>query len=522
MLRADSLPSGSRGQWGLTFDNYGRLFFSNAGGENAGNGFQINPAYGQLDFPDAYDESTFAPVWSSISNPDVQGGPKRLRQDSTLNHFTAGNGQSIFRGDRLPEDLRGDYLICEPVARIVRRAKVINREGKIYLENVYRNKEFISSTDFFFRPVNTFTGPDGCLYIIDMNRGIIQESNWTGRGSFLRGKIQQYGLDKIRQRGRIWRLVHDGYKRGAKPKMLDVAASKLIQYLDHPNGWWRDNAQKQIVLLQDRSVIPELKQVVAGNKGISALGRLHALWTLEGLEGIDKSTLFAALKDKDAQVRRAAIRNSEPLLKQNDIELLAKAGELASDENFDVLTQLVLSLQSIQNERAREIVRQILAKYPNNQMLSSAKAAVDKNEGIKQYGSKLGRFAATERKLILDGAVIYKSMCAACHGTDGKGLPTQAAPPLTGAKYLVGDKTHAIKILLNGLKGEVEGKTYSSEMPAMKDNSDEWIASVLSYTRYEFGAKNRETIPVKPDEVKALRNQFANRLDPWTVPELEK
>lgn len=53
-------------------------------------------------------------------------------------------------------------------------AKVINREGKTYLENAYDHKEFIASTDTYFRPVNTYTGPDGFIYIVDMSRGIIQ------------------------------------------------------------------------------------------------------------------------------------------------------------------------------------------------------------------------------------------------------------------------------------------------------------------------------------------------------------
>jgi len=83
MLQADSLTSGSNGQWGLTHDNYGRLFFSRAGGENAGSGFQINPVYGQLEFDDAYDDSTFGAVWPIIKTPDVQGGAERLRSDST-------------------------------------------------------------------------------------------------------------------------------------------------------------------------------------------------------------------------------------------------------------------------------------------------------------------------------------------------------------------------------------------------------------------------------------------------------
>jgi mono/diheme cytochrome c family protein/glucose/arabinose dehydrogenase len=523
VLQPDSLHSGSNGQWGLTSDNYGRLFYSRGGGENAGSGFQINPKYGQLEFADAYSEEKFSPVWSKIQNPDVQGGLPRVRSDSTLNHFTSANGQSIFRGDRLPADLVGDYIINEPVARIIRRAKVINREGKTYLENVYDHKEFIASTDTYFRPVNTYTGPDGLLYIVDMSRGIIQESNWTQKGSYLRGKIDYYGLAKVNQRGRIWRLVHDGYKAGPKPTMLDVPASSLVKYLDHPNGWWRDNAQKQIIILGDKSVVAELKSMATGQKGVSALGRLHALWTLEGLNEINKETLTTALKDTDPQIRRAAIWMSELYIKKNDNQWIEQLGHLMTDENFDVKTQLLLSFGASKNELAKKIVQDILAQNPNNQMLASIKKSTDRNEDAKIYGAKLAGFTPVERKLILGGGEIYKGMCSPCHGGDGKGLPTNAAPPLRGARHVNADKEIAIRILLHGLKGPIEGKTYPSEMASMKDNSDEWIASVLSYVRYEFvgtslrAAKGRQSAVVQPSDVKALRDKYSKVKTAWTI-----
>ncbi|WP_373552369.1 c-type cytochrome [Haliscomenobacter sp.] len=533
MLQPDSLHSGSNGQWGLTHDDYGRLFFSRGGGENAGSGFQINPKYGALEFADAYSEEKFSPVWSSIANPDVQGGPKRLRKDSTLNHFTAANGQAIFRGDRLPADLVGDYLINEPVARIVRRAKVINRGGKTYLENAYERQEFIASTDFFFRPVNLYTGPDGLLYVVDMNRGIIQESNWTRKGSFLRNKIEQYDLAKYNQRGRIWRLVHDDYQPGPKPKMLDVPASTLLPHLDHANGWWRDNAQKQLISLGDKSVIPALKQMALGQQGAlpkapSALGRLHALWTLEGLDAISKDLLSAALKDSDPQIRRAAIWIGETYIKQNDAELIAQLGKMTTDPNDDVKVQLLLSLGSSKNAQVQKIAQDILSQNANHEMLRSSKASMDKHEDFKLYGRRLGSFAASDRKLLLEGAQIYQSMCSPCHGGDGKGLASNAAPVLVGSKRLHGDKSNAIRILLHGLKGPIEGKTFLSEMPAMKDNTDEWVAAVLSYGRYEFAAnqgaaaRNKALMMVQPEEVKKIRDQHKKVKKAWTVEELEK
>ncbi len=67
----------------------------------------------------------------------------RLRADSTLNHFTGACGQSIYRGNTLPEDMVGDYIICEPVARLIRRAKVINLKGKIIVQNAYYRKNLL-------------------------------------------------------------------------------------------------------------------------------------------------------------------------------------------------------------------------------------------------------------------------------------------------------------------------------------------------------------------------------------------
>ena len=527
-LQADSLHSGSNGQWGLTSDNYGRLFFSRGGGENAGSGFQINPKYGQLEFNDAYSEEKFSPVWSKIQNPDVQGGLSRIRKDSTLNHFTSANGQSIFRGDRLPTDLVGDYIINEPVARIIRRAKVINREGKTFLESAYEApQEFIASTDTYFRPVNTYTGPDGCLYIVDMARGIIQESNWTPKGSYLRSKIDYYGLSKVNQRGRIWRLVHDGYKPSAMPKMLDIPAKNLVAYLSHPNGWWRDNAQKQLIILGDKSVVETLKVLVTDQKNNTALGKLHALWTLEGLDAINKDLLLVALKDTDPQMRRAAIWISERYIKQNDNQWIEHLGKMANDDSFEVKTQLLLSFGASKNELAKKIVQEILAKNPNNQMLASVKMSTDKNEDAKIYGMKLASFSPPERKLIVGGSEIYKGMCSPCHGGDGKGLPTNAAPALRGAKHINADKEIAIRILLHGLKGSIEGKTYPSEMASMKENSDEWIASVLSYIRYEFVGTNirvpkgRQSAVVQPEEVKALRAKYTEVNEAWTMEAFE-
>jgi len=520
VLKPDSIPSGSSGQWGLTHDNYGRLYFSSAGGETPALGFQINPIYGRMEFADQYKEE-FNEVWPIIKTPDVEGGLKRLRPDTTLNHFTASCGQVIFRGDKLPADLQGDLLISEPVGRLIRRAKVTNKNGKITLENAYDKEEFIASTDMNFRAVNMYTGPDGCLYIVDMNRGIIQEGNWTGPKSYLRPQIKRLSLDKNIQHGRIYRLVHDGMAPGPKPKMLDETARKLVSYLGHPNGWWRDNAQKELVVRNDRSVVPLLKAIAAGesNEAIqspSALARLHALWTLEGLNALDESTIAKALKDSDFEIRKAAVRMTEPYLKRNE-DMVEKLASLKSDPVADVRMQLIFSLAYSQSPKAKALSEDIVRNANGTEVLARAQRSVEKNEDAKKFGMKLGRLDAPDRTLVMNGSVIYKSLCATCHGADGAGLESKTAPPLRGSKRLNRNNTQAsVRILLHGLSGPIEGNTYPTEMPSMKDNDDEWIASVLSYVRHEF----TNAPPVRPADVKAIRDETGSRDKAYTLDEL--
>ncbi|MES2455745.1 MAG: c-type cytochrome [Bacteroidota bacterium] len=521
MLKNEYLHEGPGGQWGLANDNYGRLYFSAAGGEAPALGFQQNPAYGRLDFGDQYNDE-FQAVWPIISTPDVQGGVGRLRPDSTLNHFTACTGQSIFRGNSLPADVNGDLFICEPVGRLIRRAKVTNTNGKITLTNAYNKEEFIASTDMNFRPVNSITGPDGCLYIVDMYRGIIQESEWTKPGSFLRPKIVSRGLDKHVGRGRIYRLVYDGIKPDQTvPRMLSLPSSQLVQYLSHANAWWRETAQKILVVRADKSVAPALTAVALTSP--SPLGRIHALWTLSGLKALDRSTLLQGLKDKDAQVRKTSIWIAEDAVKKGDEELIAALEPLKNDTDVDVRFQLALTLRFSSSEKAKAIVKYLIENNPGDvAMVESQKRFQNDMDRRTARALETKKLGDADRKLIMDGAITFKQLCATCHGLDGKGVSIggkgMPAPPLANNKDVNGNPEKLIKILLHGLSGPVDGKNYTDEMPALGANSDEYIASVLSYIRSDLGNKAPS---VKVEDVKKVRQENPNRSKSWTIKELD-
>ncbi|WP_080060130.1 DUF7133 domain-containing protein [Spirosoma aerolatum] len=515
-LIADTLVDNMIGQWGMTTDNYGRLFYSEAGPGLPAVQIQQNPAYGALNFVDQYTED-FTKPWPIIGNVDAQGGREALRkEDNTLNKYTAGCGQSIFRGDRLPADMQGDYFIPEPVGRIIKRGKVINRNGKIYIEDAYKQKDWLASADMNFRPINTYTGPDGCFYIVDMYHGIIQESEWTKPGSYLGKVIQDKGLYKNRGMGRIYRIVHDDFKRDSqKPSLLNEPSSKLVTYLDHPNGWWRDNAQQLLVVRNDQSVVPTLQQIATGQKASlakdpSALARIHALWTLEGLEAVDKPTLFKALTDTDAQVRKAAVWISEVYLKKKDPEVIEKLAAMTNDPSPDVRIQLALSLRSHSTPRTKAVVTQLLADNPQNELMQfSYKTFTEAQKMLLAEQERTRNLSPADRALVTNGATIFKQLCATCHGPDGKGIVVAGssqmpAPPLVGSPRVKGDKTLVIQLLLNGMKGPLDGKTYRDIMPSMGSNDDKWIASVLSYIRNSGELGNKASV-VTPKEVAEVR-----------------
>ena len=526
----DSLENMPSGQWGLSQDDMGNMYYSSAGSENPAYGFQQPAAYGDYN-PEGRLSEGFIEPWPIVGTPDVQGGPKRLREDGTLNHFTGVAGQEIFRGHKLPPSTYGDLFIPEPVGRLIRRAKIRVENGKKVLYNAYDEAEFMASTDLNFRPTQAKTGPDGALYVVDMYRGIIQESNWTRKGSVIRPVIERKGLDKNIGKGRIYRIVHEDITPDKKPKLLGKKASELVEYLGHPNGWYRNTAQKLIILKDDQTVIPELKEIALDNSSIwtslfdtdkdLGIARVHALWTLEGLGVVDKGLIKAKFTDEDPRVRLTAIRLSETFLKKDDTDIFAALETLSKDQDIDVVNQVALSLRYSKAKKATELLKSIQDAYADNEIVShSVKESLKKDDSkLAQLKARISNRPLGEKQSILRGYDSYKQLCITCHGPDLAGVPTEdgalIAPSLIGSARVVGDKGTLSKILLNGLIGPIEGQEYGIMM-ALKSNDDQWIADVLSYVR---ALNNVDGVHKRI--VGNARKESKDREDYWTLEELE-
>eukprot|EP01089_Gocevia_fonbrunei_P011267 TRINITY_DN2445_c0_g2_i1.p1 TRINITY_DN2445_c0_g2~~TRINITY_DN2445_c0_g2_i1.p1 ORF type:complete len:739 (-),score=172.70 TRINITY_DN2445_c0_g2_i1:1941-4157(-) len=530
-IKVDSLVDGSSGQWGLTQDDLGNMYYSSAGGETAAYGFQVPTIYGEVNLEGQISEGFMEP-WPVVGTPDVQGGAKlRLKEDGTLNKFTGVAGQEIFRGDKLPPSTYGDLFIPEPVGRLIRRAKIKNENGKKVLYNAYDQAEFLASTDLNFRPVQAQTGPDGSLYIVDMYRGIIQEGNWTREGSHLRPVILRKGLDKNIGRGRIYRIVHEEMEPSGKPKLLDKSAEELVDYLGHPNGWYRNTAQKLIILKGDMGIVPKLKELARDNESFWTdnfgdrdypIERIHALWTLEGLGVVDKELILEKLKDADPRVRITAIRLSEEFLKKEDQEIMQALAKLQKDSDINVVNQLVLSLRYSKSAESSNILSSVQEEYADNELVA---ASVDlglkaKDSDLLQLKHRLANKSNGHKWRALDGYDIYKQTCVTCHGSDLKGVPngenSLIAPSLIGSPRVMGDKEVLVKILLNGLTGPIDGKEYGIMLP-MGSNDDDWIGHVATYIR-----SMNDTTMVHENEVRDIRAKNTERNSYWTLKELLK
>ncbi len=522
------------GQWGIAMDDAGQVLFSTAGSERPAHNFQVMPQYGDIGVKGEL-AANFTAIYPIEHLTDVEGGPSRLRPEGGLNRFSACAGPCFYRGDALPSDLRGDLIIPEPVGRLVRRAKVTVQDGRTTIANAYDHAEFIASTDPNFRPVWSATGPDGLLYLCDMYHGIIQEATWTRVGSYLRPQILKYGLQRNVGRGRIWRVVHDGYAPRPMPHMLEETAAQLVAHLSDPNGWWRDTAQKLIVLKHDPLVVPALVQMARLHA--DPIARLHALWTLEGLDAATDDVLTTAMADRDARVRSAAVRVAEPRLAAGDPAAAAAVAGLAGDADPVVATQASLSLLST-------LKRWASATQPASTQPTLADAAVAvatrqhpyaaqvvnlwRDNRDKAYAEALhqAEMATADKgkgELYARGRELYGTTCIACHGGNGMGMPTPEhdgrtiAPPLKGSPKLMSDRQLVGRILLHGLTGPNNGQVYPGQMASFDWADDGYLAAILTYARNEWG---NSAPSIKPEDIATVRQSSAGQRGPFVVSEL--
>ena len=361
----------SRGQWGVTQDDAGRIFRNT--NESALH-VDVVPAHYYTRHPNllrtrgSY-ESLNGPngelneVWPIRPTRGVNRGYQFgiLRADGTLAKYTAVCTPMVYRGDRLPAELYGNIFVVDPAVNLVSRIILSDGGNGLTATKAYKDVrgEFLASTDERFRPVNLSLAPDGTLYVVDMYRGIIEHRGYMTE--YLRDYVLTHELAQPNARGRIYRIVHDSTKRDTTPLPMRAAPAQLVQMLSHPNGWRRDMAQQLLVESGDKSVVPALQKLALGASDVRT--RLHALWTLDALDVIEPGDVIPALAHANRDVRVSALRLAERWLGQPSHPIQSAVLKLVDDTDWAVRRQLAATLGELPAQSKQAALATVLERH---------------------------------------------------------------------------------------------------------------------------------------------------------------
>ncbi|MFM2212210.1 MAG: hypothetical protein RL639_1404 [Verrucomicrobiota bacterium] len=336
-----------RGQWGLSQDDFGRLYSNNNSDllrvDVVNSSYLLRNPHLLRNTGLNTKAAVAQTVWPARVNPGINRGyrPEMLR-DFKLKECTAACGPWVYRSDLFPADAYGNAFICEPAGNLVKRLVLNPDKGLVKGVSFYDQQEFVASTDERFRPVNALTGPEGALYLVDMHHGVIQHR--ISLTSYLRKQGEDRGLIAPLHLGRLWRVVPEGHQSTKLVGLAGLKPAELITELGSGNEWRRETAQRLLVESGDKTLAAAL--TAFGRETKSPMGRVHALWTQHGLGVADWALVSAGLADTDPRVRATALRVSEGLVAgPHRADVIARWIELAASEAVpEVQVQLALTM----------------------------------------------------------------------------------------------------------------------------------------------------------------------------------
>ena len=355
-------------QFGLSFDRWGRQFLVTNGrhirqevvaAAYLGRNPSLRAASPVADIPDHTTR-----VYPITHNPEhrILTGP---------GNFTSACGLAIYLGGLFPPPFDEVSFVAEPAHNLVHCDVLKDNGVTLQASRSGEETEFLASTDSWFRPVNLYTGPDGALYVVDYYRRIVEHPEWMSDEFHSQDSGPQVLYEGSRQ-GRIYRITPDSEE--PVPLVPDFPLGRasdpvLVEYLNHPNVWWRMHAQRLLVGRQSVGAIDRLIEIATGGSRPDA--RVHALWTLEGLGKLDASLIQSALGDPVPGVRENAVRLAEPRLEASPglaDRLLAMTGDAHPRVRF----QLLCTLGWLDSPGARNARRQLLMRDIDDEWMQIA------------------------------------------------------------------------------------------------------------------------------------------------------
>jgi putative membrane-bound dehydrogenase-like protein len=353
---------------------------------------------------------------------------------------TSACGLDIYRDVLLGEQYYGNAFTCEPVHQLVHRL-TLAPNGVSFIGRRPSNeqdREFLTSTDRWFRPVQVRTGPDGAIWVVDMYRYVIEHRRWIPQST-----LADLDVFAGQGRGRIYRLLpRDTSEAPRKWPRLDQMSDKaLVAQLDGHNGTVRDMAQQLLVSRGKLAAKAALKQLVRSSK--LPQGQLHALCTLDGMGALDADDILKSLHAEHPEVLRHAIRLSEKML--DDPRLLTAVRELSAHDNPRVRRQVAYSLGQSGSRDAAEALASIAASDGDDVYL---RAAVFSSVNRTNVAAVLAAYTATKKK---QGDLFPQLLSLAARLGDDRGVEAAFRAVLTRAALNDDTRFTDLALLLNSL-----------------------------------------------------------------------
>ncbi len=354
---------------------------------------------------------------SGVVKGVVEGGGR------PAGYFTGSTGINVYRGDAWPTAMQGMLVMADVGSNIVHR-KQADPDGAAWkAHRIDEGFELITSTDIWFRPVQFANAPDGCLHILDMYREVIEHP------ASLPPEIKTHlDLTSGRDRGRLYRIVPDGWQPRTFEPLSGKTTEELVATLSHPNGWHRDTASRLLYERQDAAAVAPLTQLV--QNGQSAQSRIHALNSLAALSKLTSAELVPALRDDHPRVREHGLRLAENFCDQGDVAEAIVT--LINDQDARVRLQLAFTLGSLPEELRREPLLNLLRRDSAERWIRTAVLTSLQNDTIIPFQQLLadtgyttsaeGRSVLTELAELISrqqGAAALKPLAGAIQGITG-------------------------------------------------------------------------------------------------------
>lgn len=365
----------SRGQWGICQDDRGRLFYN----------YNHSQLFTDLVPPNTFSRNPHHETTTGVNVSVVASNevfpirqtlatnrgyiPGALDQNGRIKQFTSACSPLIYR-ESLFEEFAGNAFVCETAGNLIKR-NVLSQSGiQVSGSPAYADRDFLASRDERFRPCAIEAGPDGALYVVDMYRGIVQDA--PHMSPYLREHSIKRKLASPIHLGRIWRIVPETFTQSEAPDFPAQSTDVLVALLEHPSGWWRDQAQTFLVESQRTEAIPTLVQLLTSSP--NKLARLHALWTLHGLAVENPKILISAFDDTSPLIRSTALRvlPSLGLDTQTIVEVIGKIATTRA--SMDEVLQAILTLGELDLEAndSHSLLADLILPSANDPLLRDA------------------------------------------------------------------------------------------------------------------------------------------------------